>query len=59
MRLHAASDRTEFCPAAGAMVGAMVGLSGIPQRFIDGLAQGAELRRLAEKLAADAFPDAS
>ncbi|KAI7836044.1 hypothetical protein COHA_010075 [Chlorella ohadii] len=43
----------------GAMVGAMVGLSGIPQRFIDGLAQGAELRRLAEKLAADAFPDAS
>lgn len=41
------------------MVGAMVGLSGIPQRFIDGLAQGAELRRLAEKLAADAFPDAS
>lgn len=41
------------------MVGAMVGLSGIPQRFIDGLARGAELRQLAEKVAADAFPDAS
>ena len=36
---------------AGALVGAQVGLSGIPQRFIDGLEEGEELRALAVQLA--------
>jgi ADP-ribosylglycohydrolase len=34
----------------GALVGAQVGLSGIPQRFIDGLENHAELVRLAKEL---------
>jgi len=38
---------------AGALVGAQVGLSRIPQRFIDGLEESAALCRLAEELAAD------
>ena len=42
---------------AGALVGALVGASAIPDRFLAGLARGAELRGLAERLAADAFPD--
>lgn len=36
----------------GALVGAQTGLSGIPQRFLDGLADSTDLRRLAERLAA-------
>lgn len=44
-------------PAAGALVGAITGLSAIPQRFIDGLARGDELRRLALQLAEQAFPE--
>jgi len=36
----------------GALVGAQVGMEGIPQRFIDGLTDGAELCHLAETLAA-------
>ena len=35
----------------GALVGAQVGLSGIPQRFIDGLANGEELVTLAKQVA--------
>lgn len=35
----------------GAMVGATAGLSGIPQRFIDGLESGAELLQLSRDLA--------
>ncbi len=35
----------------GALVGAQVGLSRIPPRFIDGLKDGADIRRLAEKVA--------
>jgi len=35
----------------GALVGAQVGRKGIPQRFIDGLTDGAELCHLAESLA--------
>ncbi|WP_244617505.1 ADP-ribosylglycohydrolase family protein [Sulfurimicrobium lacus] len=35
---------------AGALVGAQVGLSGIPRRFIDGLENGGELQELAKKL---------
>jgi ADP-ribosylglycohydrolase len=37
---------------AGALVGAQVGLSRIPQRFIDGLDESVELCRLATELAA-------
>ena len=37
----------------GALVGAQVGLSGIPQRFIDGLEDSAVLYRLAGDLAKD------
>ncbi len=36
----------------GALVGAQTGLSGIPQRFLDGLADSADLRGLVERLAA-------
>ena len=36
----------------GALVGAQVGLSGIPGRFIDGLADGQEIFALAQKVAA-------
>lgn len=36
----------------GALVGAQTGLSGIPQRFLDGLEDSADLRRLAERVAA-------
>jgi ADP-ribosylglycohydrolase len=35
----------------GALVGAQVGLAKIPQRFLDGLADAADLRRLATALA--------
>lgn len=38
-------------------MGAMVGASKIPQRFIDGLQGGRELLQLAQQVAADAFPD--
>jgi hypothetical protein len=34
----------------GALVGAQVGLSGIPQRFIDGLTEGREIVDLARRL---------
>ncbi len=36
----------------GALTGAQTGLDGIPQRFIDGLEKGEELRRIALELAA-------
>lgn len=42
---------------AGALVGAMVGASGIPARFIDGLTGGQELAALAAQVAEQAFPD--
>ena len=35
----------------GALVGAQVGLSGIPSRFIDGLENGSELVKLSQSLA--------
>lgn len=35
----------------GALVGAQTGLSGIPRRFLDGLEEAEELRRLSESLA--------
>jgi ADP-ribosylglycohydrolase len=36
----------------GALAGAQTGLSGIPQRFLDGLEEGETLRQLAMDLAA-------
>lgn len=36
---------------AGALVGAQVGLSGIPERFVSGLADGQEIVSLAQKIA--------
>lgn len=41
----------------GALVGSIVGLSGIPQRLIDGLTNGRELQALAIKLAEQAFEE--
>ncbi len=38
----------------GALVGAQVGLSGIPKRFIDGLADGQEIVELAQKVSTSA-----
>jgi len=38
----------------GALVGAQTGLGGIPERFIEGLADGREIVELARKVAADA-----
>ncbi len=35
----------------GALSGALVGLSGIPKRFIDGLQNGAKIVALAQKIA--------
>src|SRR5512136_2803866 len=40
----------------GALVGAQVGLAGIPQRFLDGLADAADLCRLATALADNVAP---
>lgn len=37
---------------AGALVGAQVGLSGIPRRFIDGLSEGREIVDLAKRVPA-------
>lgn len=37
----------------GALTGAQVGMSGIPQRFVEGLEEAGELQRLAEALASD------
>lgn len=51
------SERRRPPLPAGGLVGAMVGLSGIPQRFVDGLSGGAELVKLAAQLAAQAFPE--
>jgi ADP-ribosylglycohydrolase len=40
----------------GALAGAQVGLSGIPQRFLDGLEQGEMLKGLAMELASKVGP---
>lgn len=41
----------------GALAGAQTGLSGIPWRFVDGLARGSELLEMAERLAEQAEGD--
>lgn len=41
---------------AGALVGAQVGLSGIPQRFLDGLVDGPEILKLARAVAVAGAP---
>ncbi|PSC74197.1 ADP-ribosylglycohydrolase [Micractinium conductrix] len=43
----------------GALVGSIVGLTGIPSRFVEGLTKGEELRALALALAEQAFPEAA
>ena len=48
--LNGGGQNQARCILTGALVGAQVGLSGIPQRFIDGLENAAELISLARKL---------
>lgn len=48
-----------FLLSAGALVGSIVGLTGIPSRFVEGLTKGEELRALALALAEQAFPEAA
>lgn len=43
----------------GALVGAMVGLSGVPDRLIKGLVGHEQLLQQVEKVAKDAFPQQS
>jgi ADP-ribosylglycohydrolase len=42
----------------GALAGAQTGVAGIPQRFLDGLENGAELLALARQLAAQTVAEA-
>lgn len=50
--LNGGGQNQARCILTGALVGAQVGLSGIPKRFLDGLENSEELIGLAEKLAA-------
>ena len=43
----------------GALVGAQTGLSGIPQRFLDGLEESEALQRLAMDLASKVGPSSA
>lgn len=55
--LNSGGNNMARAGVTGALVGALVGASGIPQRFVDGLAGGRELAALAQRVAAAAFPD--
>jgi ADP-ribosylglycohydrolase len=48
--LNGGGQNQARCLLTGALVGAQVGLGGIPQRFLDGLERGAELTALANEL---------
>ena len=48
--LNGGGQNQARCILTGALVGAQVGLSGIPQRFFDGLENSAELTALARRL---------
>ena len=48
--LNGGGQNQARCIITGALVGAQVGLSGIPQRFLDGLENAAELTSLAREL---------
>jgi len=48
--LNGGGQNQARCILTGALVGAQVGLSGIPQRFLDGLENSAELVELARQL---------
>jgi ADP-ribosylglycohydrolase len=48
--LNGGGQNQSRCMLAGALVGAQVGLAGIPRRFLDGLENSAELTALATRL---------
>jgi len=48
--LNGGGQNQARCILTGALVGAQVGLAGIPSRFIEGLERSSELLDLAEKL---------
>ena len=48
--LNGGGQNQARCILTGALVGAQVGLAGIPQRFLDGLENASELTALARKL---------
>jgi ADP-ribosylglycohydrolase len=48
--LNGGGQNQARCILTGALVGAQVGLSGIPRRFLDGLENSAELIALARQL---------
>ena len=52
--LNGGGQNQARCLLTGALVGAQVGLSGIPTRFLDGLENAAELTSLARELGAQA-----
>src|SRR5581483_933167 len=52
--LNGGGQNQARCILTGALVGAQVGLTGIPQRFLDGLANSAALTKLALQLGAQA-----
>lgn len=55
--LNGGGQNQARCILTGALVGAQVGLSGIPARFLDGLENAAELMALARELGRQADPD--
>jgi hypothetical protein len=48
--LNGGGQNQARCILTGALVGAQVGLAGIPQRFLDGLENASELTALALQL---------
>lgn len=57
MAINSGGNNMARAALTGALVGAIVGLGGIPQRFINGLANGADLKALALQVAEQAFPE--
>jgi ADP-ribosylglycohydrolase len=57
--LNGGGQNQARCILTGALVGAQVGLSGIPRRFLDGLENAAELTSLTGKLGEDAEREVS
>jgi ADP-ribosylglycohydrolase len=57
--LNGGGQNQARCILTGALVGAQVGLSGIPQRFFDGLENSSELTALARRLGVQAEHESS